>query len=213
LLVFNLLGNMQLIIKRICDTAIAVSAIICLSPILLITAFCIRITMGNPILFRQPRAGYKCKAFRVYKFRSMTNERDQEGRLLPNIDRLTIVGKFIRATSIDELPQFINVIRGEMSLIGPRPLPIVYLERYNYRQALRQTMRPGISGLAQATYRGQSRSWEERLELDSWYVENWSLWLDLKILITTFYSLLIRIFNRKNREKNSSQEFLGTPRN
>lgn len=203
---------MRLIIKRIFDIVIAVSVIIILSPIMLITAFCIRITMGKPILFHQPRAGYKDKIFRIYKFRSMTNERDQNGQLLPNDDRLTTVGVVIRATSIDELPQFINVLKGEMSLIGPRPLSAAYIDRYNSRQALRHDMYPGISGLPQATYRGQARSWEERLELDAWYVENWSLWLDLKILIMTFYTLLIRIFNRKRREKNSSQPFLGTPK-
>lgn len=164
--------------------------------------------MGKQILFSQIRAGYNGQAFSIYKFRSMTNERDKDGYLLPDPDRLSTVGKIIRATSVDELPQFINIIKGEMSLIGPRPLPITYLKRYNCRQALRQTMRPGMSGLVQATYRGQLRSWEERLELDVWYVENWSLWLDFKILILTFYSCLFRLFNRRNREKDSSKEFL-----
>ena len=204
---------MQLIIKRICDIVISVLAIICLFPVMFITAFCIRLTMGNPILFRQQRAGYEGKTFLIYKFRSMTNERNEIGKLLPGQDRLTLFGKIIRATSIDELPQLINVLKGEMSLIGPRPLSAENLNRYNSRQALRQNMCPGISGLTQATYRGQARSWEERLELDVWYVENWSLWLDLKILIMTLYTLWIRIFTRKNREKNSSQPFLGTPKN
>lgn len=197
-------------LKRCMDLGLGIPVLLLASPFILAAAMAVRSTMGRPVIFRQERAGYMGQPFTLFKFRSMTNERDAYGHLLADDRRLTTVGKLLRATSIDELPQLVNVLKGDMSFVGPRPLPVHYLERYNERQALRHDVRPGVTGLVQATYRGKGRDWEERLELDVQYVENQTLLLDLRILIGTFYALLLRSFYRKSRESNSCTEFYGT---
>jgi len=194
-------------LKRFFDIVCSVIALIVLSPLLFFLVALVYLVMGRPALFRSERSGLKGRSFVILKFRTMTDERDEEGNLLPDNERLTELGKFLRSTSLDELPQMFNVVRGEMSLIGPRPLPAKYLPFYNERQARRHEVKPGITGWMQATYRGQLRSWEERLEQDVWYVENWSLWLDVKIIFMTFWTLILRMFSRKKREEHSQIEF------
>lgn len=170
--------------KRLFDIIVSFLALLIISPIIGITALLIRIKIGSPVLFTQDRPGYMGKVFRVYKFRSMTDDRDERGELLPDDVRLTSFGKVIRKLSLDELPQLWNVLKGDMSFVGPRPLLVEYLPLYNERQARRHEVRPGITGWAQVNGRN-AISWEERFELDVWYVENWSLWLDIKILFMT----------------------------
>jgi lipopolysaccharide/colanic/teichoic acid biosynthesis glycosyltransferase len=148
-------------------------------------------TMGRPVLFRQARPGLHGKPFVMYKFRTMRDLRDAEGNLLPDEARLTPFGRWLRTTSLDELPELVNVLRGEMSLVGPRPLLMEYLERYTPEQARRHEVKPGITGWAQIHGRN-NLSWEERLRLDVWYVDHWSLWLDLKILWRTLWMVLRR---------------------
>ena len=154
-------------------------------------ALAIRWSMGSPVLFRQERPGLGGRAFWLLKFRTMRDAFDAEGRLLPDSERLTSVGRLLRATSVDELPQLINVLRGEMSLVGPRPLLMQYLARYSPRQARRHEVKPGITGLAQVRGRN-ALSWEEKFELDVTYVETWSLLTDLKILLQTAASVVRR---------------------
>jgi lipopolysaccharide/colanic/teichoic acid biosynthesis glycosyltransferase len=194
--------------KRLFDLLLTVPGVIVISPILALTAFLVRIFHGSPIFFSQIRPGFKREPFRVYKFRSMTNEKDKDGNLLPDEDRLTLFGKFLRASSLDELPELINVLRGEMSLIGPRPLLMKYLDRYSPEQARRMDVLPGITGWAQINGRNNV-SWEIKFELDVWYVDNRSLWLDIKILLKTFWKVLAR--KDITLEGNATtQEFMGT---
>ncbi len=178
--------------KRMFDLAIAVPALIVLSPLLAITALLVRINLGSPVLFRQERPGRGGRLFWISKFRSMTDARDQQGNLLYDDKRLTSFGRFLRASSLDELPELWNVVTGEMSLVGPRPLKVRYLPMYSSRQARRHDVAPGITGWAQVNGRN-SVAWEERFELDVWYVENMSLWLDLSILWKT----LAAVFSRR----------------
>lgn len=147
--------------------------------------------MGTPVLFRQKRPGYKEKVFGIYKFRTMTNEKDSQGNLLPDEKRLKGVGKFIRSTSLDELPQLFNVLKGEMSFVGPRPLLVEYLEHYNKEQKRRHNVKPGITGWAQVNGRN-TISWEQKFAYDVWYVDNYSFWLDMKIMWMTFAKVLNR---------------------
>ena len=170
--------------KRLFDFLVSLLALISLSPIIGVTALLIRNKIGSPILFKQQRPGLNGKVFFVYKFRSMTDERDELGELLPDNVRLTSFGKIIRKLSIDELPQLLNVLKGDMSFVGPRPLLVEYLPLYNKRQARRHGVRPGITGWAQVNGRN-SISWRDRFELDVWYVENRTFWLDIKILFMT----------------------------
>lgn len=170
--------------KRLFDFIVSFIALLVLSPIIGITALLIRIKIGSPILFKQARPGKDGEVFHVYKFRTMTDERDENGELLPDDVRLTPFGQLIRKLSLDELPQLVNVLKGEMSFVGPRPLLVEYLPLYNKRQARRHEVRPGITGWAQVNGRN-AISWEERFELDVWYVENRSLALDVKILFLT----------------------------
>jgi sugar transferase EpsL len=176
-------------VKRLFDIAVSLAATVVLSPILLITAVCVRVFLGGPVLFRQQRPGLNERLFTLYKFRTMKEEYDDEGNLLPDEDRLTPFGLLLRRTSIDELPELFNVIRGEMSLVGPRPLLPEYLSLYNLRQRRRHDVRPGITGWAQINGRNAA-SWLDRLELDIWYVENRSMMLDLKILASTISKVL-----------------------
>jgi len=147
--------------------------------------------MGSPIFFAQPRPGKNGHIFTFYKFRTMTDDLDSEGKLLPDEKRLTAIGQFLRQTSLDELPQLWNVLKGDMSFVGPRPLLVAYLSRYNSEQARRHEVKPGITGWAQVNGRN-AISWEEKFKLDVWYVDNWSLWLDLKILFLTVIKVLKR---------------------
>jgi len=173
------------------DLILSALGLAILSPLLLLTALTIWLTMGRPILFRQVRPGLKGKPFESYKFRTMVDLRNEQGFPLPDEQRLTPVGRFLRSSSLDELPQFFNVLRGDMSLVGPRPLLMEYLGRYTPEQARRHEVRPGITGWAQVNGRN-SLSWDQKFQLDVWYVDHWSLWLDLKILVMTIGRVLRR---------------------
>ena len=178
-------------LKCIFDRMLALTLIILFSPIYIVVTILVLWKMGRPILFRQKRPGYKEKIFGIYKFRTMTNEKDEEGNLLPDNQRLVGVGKFIRSTSLDELPQLFNVLKGDMSFVGPRPLLIEYLPHYNERQNKRHDVKPGITGWAQVNGRN-AISWEQKFEYDVWYVEHQSFWLDMKILGMTFLKVVKR---------------------
>ncbi len=178
-------------IKRPMDFILSLIGIVILSPVLLIIAFFIRVKLGSPILFKQERPGLNEKTFMMYKFRTMTNERDKSGVLLPDCNRLTKFGSFLRSTSLDELPELFNILKGEMSIIGPRPLLVQYLDLYNRHQKRRHEVRPGLTGLAQVSGRN-SISWDDRFNLDVEYVDNISLMGDLKIIILTFKKVIKR---------------------
>ncbi|ADW20937.1 sugar transferase involved in lipopolysaccharide synthesis [Thermus scotoductus SA-01] len=179
------------LLKRILDVVGASFALLAFGPLMLYVALRIWREMGSPVLFRQVRPGLQGRPFVMYKFRTMTEERDADGRLLPDERRLTPLGKFLRQYSLDEFPEFINVLKGEMSLVGPRPLLMEYLERYTPEQARRHEVKPGITGWAQVNGRN-ALSWEEKFKLDVWYVDNWNLLLDLKILLMTIVKVLRR---------------------
>lgn len=176
--------------KRLFDFTISFIMIICLSSILLLTWFLVYLKLGSPAIFKQPRPGLNGKVFHVYKFRTMTDERDEKGELLPDAVRLTSFGKLLRKLSLDELPQLWNVLKGDMSFVGPRPLLVEYLPLYNERQARRHDVRPGITGWAQVNGRN-AISWEQKFEYDVWYVENHSFWLDIKILLLTVKKVFV----------------------
>ncbi len=177
--------------KRLFDLLAAGVILLLVTPLLLIVALLVRIKLGAPVIFRQQRPGYRGKPFWVYKFRSMSDERDSHGNLLPDAERLTGLGSFLRASSVDELPELINVLRGEMSLVGPRPLLMQYLPRYSPEQARRHQVLPGITGWAQVNGRN-ALTWQEKFSLDVWYVDHWSFWLDLRILFITLFKVLRR---------------------
>ncbi|WP_224250274.1 sugar transferase [Hyalangium gracile] len=185
-------AGVGLFLKRFIDRLAAGVGLLCLSPVMATTALLVRATMGGPVLFRQVRPGRGGKLFQLVKFRTMLDTRDAEGNLLPDGQRLTRVGRFLRATSLDELPQLWNVLRGEMSLVGPRPLLVEYLPRYSAEQARRHDVLPGITGWAQVNGRN-ALGWDDRFRLDVWYVDHWSLALDLKILMLT----LLRVVQRQ----------------
>jgi sugar transferase EpsL len=177
------------LIKRFFDLVIAVILLIVLSPILFLIGFFVRMKIGSPVLFCQERPGLYGKPFIIYKFRTMTNEGDEEGNLLPDRERLTRLGRFLRKTSMDELPELFNVIKGEMSIVGPRPLLMQYLDRYTHEQARRHEVKPGITGWAQINGRN-AITWEQKFEHDLWYVDHQSLSLDLKIIALTIWKIL-----------------------
>ena len=178
-------------IKPILDFLLALFLILLFSPIILIVALLIRLKLGSPIFFIQERPGLNGKIFKIYKFRTMSNQRDSKGQLLSDELRLKGFGKFIRKSSLDELPQLFNVLKGEMSFVGPRPLLVEYLKLYNKEQARRHEVKPGITGSAQINGRN-AISWEEKFRLDVYYVKNISFGLDLKILYLTFFKVLKR---------------------
>ena len=178
-------------LKSIFDKTLALFLIILFSPIYIVISLLIFFKMGSPILFRQKRPGYKEKIFGIYKFRTMTNEKEEFGNLLPDDKRLVGIGKFIRSTSLDELPQLFNVLKGEMSFVGPRPLLKEYLHLYNQKQKRRHDVKPGITGWAQVNGRN-AISWEQKFDYDVWYVDNQSFWLDIKILWLTFLKVVKR---------------------
>jgi len=178
--------------KRLFDFIISLIAVICISPILLVVTIWLHFAnKGAGAFFTQERPGKNGKIFKVIKFKTMTDERDEKGELLPDEVRLTKVGKFVRSTSIDELPQLINVLKGDMALIGPRPLRVEYLPLYSKEQARRHEVRPGISGWAQCHGRN-AISWTEKFKLDVWYVDHCTLWTDIKVIFITIKKVLFR---------------------
>ena len=178
-------------VKRLLDIVISGTGLICLSPVLLVLAILVRTRLGSPVIFKQERPGLNEKIFTLKKFRTMTDERDTEGNLLPDAQRLTKFGRFLRTTSLDELPELWNIFCGDMSLIGPRPLLVIYLPYYTEREQLRHTVRPGLTGLAQISGRN-FLEWDKRLEKDVEYVENLSLRLDIKIFFLTIKKVFVR---------------------
>jgi len=178
-------------LKRIVDILVSVTLLFSLFPIIFVLAAIIVVKFGSPIIFCQKRPGLNSKKFSLYKFRTMTDKRDSEGRLLPDIERLTSFGRFLRSTSLDELPSLWNVLKGGMSLVGPRPLLVEYLPLYSDEQARRHQVKPGITGWAQVNGRN-AISWEEKFKLDIWYVNNQNFWLDMKIVLMTIKKVFIR---------------------
>jgi len=191
-------------IKRIFDIFASLTGLILLSPAMLVLCFLIAVKLGRPVFFTQIRPGKDGKPFTMVKFRSMTNETDEHGKLLPNEDRITRLGSILRSFSLDELPELVNILNGDMSLVGPRPLLMEYMPYFSKEQKRRHRVRPGITGWAQVNGRN-SISWEQKLELDIWYVDNRSFWLDLKILFLTF----LKVFKR---EGISHEGCVGMPR-
>lgn len=195
--------------KRLFDFVVSLLALLLLSPFLLVVAVLVIIFHGWPVLFRQQRPGYRGRLFYIYKFRTMSNARDKAGNLLPDAQRLTPLGRFLRSSSIDELPEFFNILKGEMSFVGPRPLLTQYLERYSPEQARRHDVMPGLTGWAQINGRN-ALTWEEKFKLDVWYVDNWSFWLDIKIILLTF----VKVFKREGISQPghaTAEEFMGNP--
>lgn len=195
-------------LKRIFDILLAMVLLVLFSPIYIIVSILIFLKMGSPILFRQQRPGLHEQIFGIYKFRTMTNEKDENGELLPDDKRLVSIGKAIRSLSLDELPQILNVLKGDMSFVGPRPLLIEYLPLYNDRQKKRHDVKPGITGCAQVNGRN-AISWDQKFEYDAWYVENQSFSLDMKILWMTF----LKVVNRSDISSDTSatmEKFEGT---
>jgi sugar transferase EpsL len=178
-------------VKRIFDLILIIPALVVLVPVLAAAALVVRIKLGSPVLFRQMRPGFQGKPFELYKFRTMTDARGHDGALLPDAARLTRFGQFLRAASLDELPELLNVLKGDMSLVGPRPLLMQYLDRYTLEQARRHEAKPGITGWAQVNGRN-ALTWEEKFKLDVWYVDNQSFWLDIKIIFMTIWKILKR---------------------
>ena len=208
IIMLNQSGIYRRFFKRPMDFLLALIAIVLLSPVMLIIAILVRIKLGKPILFKQERPGLNEEIFTIYKFRTMTDERDENGELLPDEMRLTKFGKFLRSTSLDELPEFLNILKGDMSIIGPRPLLVEYLSLYNEHQKRRHEVRPGLSGLAQVNGRN-TLSWEEKFKIDIEYVDNISFIGDLKIIFLT----VKKVFKREgiNQEGEATiQAFKGS---
>lgn len=178
--------------KRLFDLIASILALIVLSPVMGLTALLVRINLGGPVLFRQQRPGYKGRPFHIFKFRTMADRFAPDGSLLPDSERLGRFGRVLRSTSLDELPELFNILRGEMSVVGPRPLLMEYLPLYSAEQARRHDMPPGLTGWAQVHGRN-ALSWQDKFRLDVWYVDNWSFWLDLKIIFLT----LAKVFQRE----------------
>lgn len=195
--------------KRIFDLFLTIPGIIIVSPLLLIITLLVLFKHGKPILFVQTRPGFLGKPFKLFKFRTMTNARDENGNLLPDSKRLTSLGRILRSTSLDELPELVNILRGEMSLVGPRPLLMQYLERYSKEQFRRHHVLPGMTGWAQINGRNLL-TWEDKFRFDVWYVDNWSLGLDIKILAITFWKSLTRE-GISQPGHISAEEFMGNP--
>lgn len=179
------------IFKHLLDLIFSLLLLVFLWPVFLVIIVYVRIQMGKPVIFKQARPGENEKIFMMYKFRTMTDEKNKVGNLLPDDKRLTKFGNFLRKTSLDELPELFNILKGEMSFVGPRPLLAKYLERYNDEQKRRHEVKPGLTGWAQINGRN-AISWEEKFKLDVWYVDHWSLWLDIKIFFLTIIKVLKR---------------------
>lgn len=178
-------------VKRLFDLVVSSIGLIVLSPLLILISITVMLFYGQPVLFRQQRPGYISKSFSIFKFRTMADAFDSHGKLLPDAERLTWLGRFLRASSLDELPELLNVARGDMSLVGPRPLLMQYLERYTPQQSRRHEVLPGITGWAQINGRN-TITWEDKFRFDVWYVDHWTFWLDMKILGLTFWKVLLR---------------------
>jgi len=177
--------------KRILDFSLSFAAILLLSPVIVSVALLVRFKLGGPVLFKQERPGYNEKIFKMYKFRTMTDERDEHGELLPDSVRLTNFGKWLRSTSLDELPELFNILKGDMSIVGPRPLLIEYLPLYNNHQKRRHQVRPGLTGLAQVNGRN-AISWEDKFDFDVEYVDNISFWNDCRIKVKTVQKVFLK---------------------
>lgn len=177
--------------KRIFDLCLTIPGLLVLSPVMLVLAVLVRIFLGTPVIFAQARPGFMGKPFTLFKFRTMTNARAMDGSLLPDEIRLTHFGRFLRSTSLDELPELINILAGQMSVVGPRPLLLQYLPRYTPEQARRHHVLPGLTGWAQINGRNEL-TWEQKFALDTWYVDHWSMTLDLKIVFKTIWKVLKR---------------------
>jgi lipopolysaccharide/colanic/teichoic acid biosynthesis glycosyltransferase len=198
------------LVKALFDRVVAAIALIVLSPLIIGAAIAIYLRMGSPIIFSQPRPGKNGRVFTFYKFRTMTSDCDANGNLLPDEQRLTPFGQFLRKTSLDELPQLWNVVKGEMSLVGPRPLLVQYLDRYTPEQARRHEVKPGITGWAQVNGRRTlDGRWDEKFKLDVWYVDNWNLWLDSKILFLTVFKVFMQEDITQEGQA-TGQEFFGS---
>lgn len=178
--------------KRLLDLSASALALLLLSPMLGLVALLVRVKLGTPILFRQQRPGYRGRPFHILKFRTMSDRRAPDGSLLPDAERLGRFGRFLRSTSLDELPELFNILRGEMSLVGPRPLLMEYLPLYSAEQARRHDMPPGLTGWAQVHGRN-ALSWPDKFRLDVWYVDHWNFWLDIRIIFMT----LVKVFKRE----------------
>jgi sugar transferase EpsL len=200
-------SGFQMVVKRMLDLLISAAALVVLSPLLSLTAALVRWKLGKSVLFRQRRPGLHDKPFVLYKFRTMIDARDRNGQFLPDAERLTPFGRFLRSTSLDELPELWNVVRGEMSLVGPRPLLLQYLDRYTPEQARRHEVRPGITGWAQVNGRN-ALTWEQKFALDVWYVDHMSLALDVKIIALTI-SKIIKREGISQAGQATAEEFMG----
>lgn len=188
---FNLFPMEMPISKRVLDLLFSLIVLIFLSPLFILISILILLTLGKPIFFRQTRPGYKSRLFTIFKFRTMHNGVDQTGNPLPDEKRITSLGRTLRSLSLDELPEVFNILRGEMSWVGPRPLLVEYLDRYSSEQIRRHDVLPGLTGWAQVNGRN-ALTWEEKFALDVWYVDHWSLWLDIKIFFMTIWKVLTR---------------------
>jgi sugar transferase EpsL len=203
--------RIQLFLKRLFDIIAAITGLVLLSPLLLFLAAAARLKIGSPVLFRQQRPGLNSKSFTIYKFRTMIDVYDSKGSPLPDDERLPAFGKFLRSTSLDELPELFNVLKGNMSIVGPRPLMTKYLDRYTPEQARRHQVKPGITGWAQVNGRN-AVSWEDKFRLDVWYVDNWSLYIDLKIILKSF-ALVFKRTGVTQDGRATVDEFMGTEQN
>ena len=193
--------------KRIFDIIFSILVLILVFPILVVISICIKIFQGGPVFFTQIRVGKNNKKFKIFKFCTMNNEKSIDGNLLPDVERISKVGSFLRRTSLDELPGFLNVLIGQMSVVGPRPLPEIYLNRYSKDQKRRHNIKPGVTGWAQVNGRN-SISWKEKFKLDVWYVDNQSFFLNLKIIFLTIFKVIKRE-NIVPENKDSMEEFMG----
>lgn len=202
---------MRYFVKRLFDIISSAAGLVVISPLLAALAVLVRLKLGTPILFRQQRPGLGGKAFVIYKFRTMTDQRDASGNLLPDEQRLPAFGRFLRSTSFDELPELFNVLKGDMSIVGPRPLMMKYLDRYSPEQARRHEVKPGITGWAQINGRN-TVSWEDKFKLDVWYVDNWTFWLDMKIILRSVWMVIARE-GIAQQGRATMDEFMGTRQN
>jgi lipopolysaccharide/colanic/teichoic acid biosynthesis glycosyltransferase len=203
--------KLKLFIKRMFDIAVGGLSLVLLSPLILFLAFFVRIKLGRPVLFRQHRPGLNGKPFIIYKFRTMVDANDADNKPLQDDQRLLPLGSFLRSTSLDELPELLNVLKGDMSIVGPRPLMMKYLDRYTPEQARRHEVKPGITGWAQINGRN-TVSWEDKFRLDVWYVDNWNLLIDFKIILKS----IVLVFKRSGisqQGRATVDEFMGTRQN
>jgi sugar transferase EpsL len=198
-------------LKRLIDIILSAGVLVLLGPLLICLAILIRFKIGSPVLFRQQRPGLGGKGFTIYKFRTMTDERDSAGQLLSDDKRLPTFGRFLRSTSLDELPELFNVLKGDMSIVGPRPLMMKYLNRYTPQQARRHEVKPGITGWAQINGRN-TVTWDDKFKMDVWYVDNQNLWLDVKIIFKTICMVITRQGVTQDGRA-TVDEFMGTQQN